>query len=156
MAAPLSAELEILLMRAIERRQGTQRMLATFLLGLGLCATIMFVAEAGLVGVPVGLVALAPGLVLWRVASMAPLETKVAVALRDRRDAIVWLWAQPNLNGVSVCFEDHAFFVVPATAGEVSGLLAALRAWAPQATVGSSDELRARYRADPGSLRRSV
>jgi len=89
-----------------------------------------------------------------------PAKAKILRTLRDRRDDIVWLYVlqqrgQAAASWVMIGLSDGKIERVHATMGEESTVLNALRAYAPQATVGFSPQRQTQFASSPASLRAS-
>ncbi len=163
----LPPDLLELVCAGVETYRARQRVLAAILLVLGLGVAVMLIAEGGALGAAAGLVALAPGALLFWSTTGDPRDSRIVRKLVADRERIVWIFGDPNLRlrppRVGVGFEDRSWlslFAAPVSAAGLDPLVArqelvrALERYAPCATVGFSLETRAIFAADPASLRR--
>lgn len=94
----------------------------------------------------------------------SPARSPLVVALRDRPDDVVWLYIQDikvMVSGVDApvrdCnvtakLADGSTVAITVHKSKADPLMAALTALAPGAVVGFSDELEARFKANPRSV----
>jgi hypothetical protein len=164
--AQLPTGLHQLVVEGVVWRRQRTRVVVLLLLGLGGVLTLMMIAEGGIVGLGVGAIAMLPGALLLRANSGDPSRDKVIRKLLARRESIVWIFADPNVNTraarVVVGFDDRSSLQIEAVPGSdqfnsllaQKQLVAELERFAPEATVGFSMELRAQFGRAPESLRR--
>lgn len=160
---PLPPELEALLVEAVRERKKMWRTGAiTMVLLMVVLGALSFfaldppqnvrVAALSGFGVFVGLLLFLPSL-------GDPTKAKILGTLRARADAIVWMYVfvqrgQGAGSWVVIGFDDGSRDRADAIMGREEELLRAMAAFAPQATLGFSPELEARFRQSPASLRR--
>lgn len=164
----LPSALHALVLKGALYRRARTRIIAYLLLGLGIACALMMVAEAGLAGLLVGLLAASPGAILLALNGHDATRDKAIAVLETRRGDIVWVFADPNVNAraarVVIGFADRGSFILEAGAGQdtlnarsaQTALVNELARYVPEATVGFSLALRAQFGKDPASLRRSA